>query len=56
MNRAIEIKKAAFLALVNDVCGRVVVDTRYETVNGVTRLILIYSDGAEKEFKGLKAA
>lgn len=56
MDRILEISKPAFIAHINDVCGRVVVDTRYETVNGKTVLILIYSDGSEKPFKGLRAA
>jgi len=54
MQQTIEISKPAFLAVVNDVCRRAVVDTRYEVVDGIQKLILIYSDGSEAVFKGLR--
>lgn len=56
MEQATQISKNAFIAHVNNVCRRVVVDARYRTVNGVTRLFLIYSDGSEAPFKGLAKA
>lgn len=54
MQQAIEIPKAAFIAHVNNVCRRTLVDTRYELVDGVQKLILIYSDGSEAFFKGMR--
>jgi len=54
MQQTVEISKPAFLAVVNDVCRRAVVDTRYEVVDGIQKLILIYSDGSEAVFKGLR--
>ena len=53
MERVTEISKKAFLAHVNDVCRRVIVNTRYKTINGKTQLMLIYSDGSEVPFRGL---
>lgn len=49
------ISKRAFLARINDRMKRVAVDTRYE-IGDRCDLVIIYSDGREEIFKGLKAA
>lgn len=57
MDRITEIQKAAFIARVNSLARAIVVDTYYKaTPNGGCVLMLVYSDGTEKVFRGLRAA
>jgi len=56
MDRATHIHKKAFIALVNDARKRTIVDTRYAIIEGENKLILVYSDGSQEIFKGLRAA
>lgn len=56
MNRAVHIHKKAFIAMVNDRRKRTVVDTRYTFVKGENKLILVFEDGSQEIFKGLRAA
>lgn len=56
MDRAIEITKAAFIARVNQPARAIVVDTYYKQLSYGCVLMLVYSDGTEKPFKGLRAA
>lgn len=57
MNQATEIVKAAFIARVNQAARAIVVDTYYKNVTGGgCILMLVYSDGTEKQFRGLRAA
>ena len=57
MNQPTEIVKAAFIARVNQRARAVVVDTYYKSVTGGgCVLMLVYSDGYEKPFQGLRAA
>ena len=50
------VQKRAFIARLNDRAGRVVVDTYYARKNGRDVLMIVYDDGSEREFKGLRAA
>ncbi len=57
MNQPTEILKAAFIARVNQPARAIVVDTYYKSVTGNgCVLMLVYSDGTEKVFQGLRAA
>jgi hypothetical protein len=57
MDRVTEIVKAAFIARVNQAARAIVVDTYYKTVTGGgCILMLVYSDGTESQFRGLRAA
>ena len=56
MDQAIHIHKKAFIALVNDARERRIVDTLYQTIDGEQKLILVYADGSQEIFKGLRAA
>lgn len=56
MDRITEIHKAAFIARVNQVARAIVVDTYYKTIENGCVLMLVYSDGTEKVFHGLRAA
>lgn len=56
MFNAVHIHKKAFIALLNDSRKRVVVDTRYIFIGDKQKLILVYSDGSQETFKGLRAA
>lgn len=57
MDRITEIRKAAFIARVNQAARAIVVDTYYKNVSGGgCVLMLVYSDGTEKVFRGLRAA
>lgn len=58
MDRIFEIQKPAFIARVNDLArARLVVDTYYKhEPDGHCMLMLVYNDGSEKPFKGLRAA
>jgi len=57
MDRITEISKLAFIARVNDAARAIVVDTYYKTVTGDgCILMLVYSDGTEIAFRGLRAA
>jgi len=57
MDQAIQIPKKAFIARVNDAARAIVVDTYYKNVTGGgCILMLVYSDGTEKQFTGLRAA
>ena len=58
MDQAIQIPKAAFIARVNEAARAIVVDTYYKKapVSGGCVLMLVYSDGTEKVFQGLRAA
>jgi len=56
MDRALHLHKKAFIALINAARKRAVVDTRYKVINGENKLILVYSDGSQEIFKGLRAA
>lgn len=56
MDQAPHIHKKAFIALVNDRRKRLVVDTRYAFDNGENKMILIFDDGLEEIFKGLRVA
>lgn len=56
MDQAIEITKAAFIARVNHPARAIVVDTYYKQLSNGCVLMLVYSDGIEKPFEGLRAA
>jgi len=56
MFTAIEIDKKALIARLNELRQRPIVDTEYETANGVTRLVLVFENGHREVFKGLRAA
>ncbi len=56
MERAPHVHKKAFLARFNSRAKRVAVDTRYEINGQKCDLVIIYSDGREEIFKGLRAA
>ena len=57
MDRAINLSKKAFIAMLNDRARRrVVVDTFYKVIDGKQRLVIQYSDGSQEVFKGLRAA
>jgi hypothetical protein len=56
MNRAIQINRKAFIALLNQQRRREVVDFEYVTERGVTRLVLIFDTGERSVFRGLQAA
>jgi len=56
MNQAIEITKAAFIARVNKAARAIVVDSYFKSHNGGCVLMLVYSDGTQKPFQGLRAA
>ena len=57
MDEVTEIVKAAFIARVNNTARAFVVDTYYKTVTGGgCILMLVYSDGTESQFRGLRAA
>lgn len=57
MNTPTEIVKAAFIARVNQPARAIVVDTYYKSVaGGGCVLMLVYADGTEKQFLGLRAA
>jgi hypothetical protein len=57
MDQPIVIDKKAFIARVNDLARAIVVDTYYKNVTGGgCILMLVYSDGSEKPFRGLRAA
>jgi len=56
MEQATEISKAAFIARVNLPARAIVVDTYFKSVSHGCVLMLVYSDGTEKVFQGLRAA
>jgi len=57
METVTHISKAALIAALNDMRAFVrVTDCYYKVTPDATRLILVMSDGTEKEFKGMKAA
>jgi hypothetical protein len=56
MNQGMEILKAAFIARVNQPARAIVVDTYYKKVSGGCVLMLVYANGTEKVFQGLRAA
>lgn len=56
MYSLIQIDKKAFIARINNLRKRPVVDTRYDVIDGTTKLILVYIDGSEEIFKGLRNA
>lgn len=56
MEQPTEITKRAFIAHVNDVRKRAVVDTHYKVIDGSAKLILVLEDGSQETFKGLRAA
>ena len=56
MDQAIVISKAAFIARVNQPARAIVVDAYYKQVSNGCVLMLLYADGTEKQFLGLRAA
>ena len=57
MNKVLKIQKAAFIARVNKTARAVVVDTYYkQVVEGDCFLMLVYADGTQKQFVGLRHA
>ena len=62
MEQPIEILKAAFIAHINDMAAKRavvtcdIVNTHYQMIDGTTKLILVFEDGSEEIFTGLKAA
>jgi hypothetical protein len=57
MERPININKKAFIARVNEAARAIVVDTYYKSVaEGGCILMLVYSNGTEKPFEGLRVA
>ena len=56
MEQVTEISKAAFIARVNQAARAIVVDSYYKSVSHGCVLMLVYSDGTEAPFKGLRAA
>lgn len=52
----ISISKKAFIAHVNDARKPHVVDTEYRIIDGKDKLVLIFADGSNEIFKGLRAA
>jgi len=56
MNNAVHIHKKALIAMINEHRKRVVVDTQYTFDSDTNKLILIFDDGSQEIFKGLRAA
>ncbi len=56
METPIHIDKRALIARINQFRQRVIVDTHFQLVDGSAKLILVYEDGREEIFKGLRAA
>jgi len=56
MDRAQQISKKAFIARMNELRRRRVVDTKYVKVGEETRLVLELEDGSKEIFKGMRAA
>ena len=56
MDACPNVQKKAFLARINELRKCKAVDTRYVRVGEKTKLILVFEDGTETEFKGLRAA
>lgn len=56
MDQTTTITKKAFIAHLNDLRNRVVVDTEFRMIAGSQKLVLIYEDGKQETFKGLRAA
>ena len=56
MEIPIEILKSAFIAHVNDMRRFTVVDTHYKIIDGSAKLVLVFENGSEEIFKGVRAA
>jgi len=56
MDRGINIHKKAFIARVNEMRKRAVVDTRYNVTDESQKLMLVFEDGHEETFEGLHIA
>ena len=56
MDRLTEITKAAFLAKFNECRNRTAVDAQYRTINGSSKLIIVFEDGSEEIFTGFPKA
>jgi len=56
METPVQIDKRALIARMNQIRQRAIVDTHYKIIDGFDKLILVYEDGHEEIFKGLRAA
>lgn len=56
MNTRIEIDKRAFIARINELRSRPVIDSRFDVINGSVKLILVHENGSEEIFKGFRRA
>lgn len=56
MNTPIPIDKRAFIARINELRGKPIVDSRFDVIDGSVKLILVHENGSEEIFKGFRRA